>query len=355
MGDIANVLVGVATLAVRQPNDALAEWSTTQQYVGDYSVKLYKSGSGSAGSTHVQITPPTGITLANFTTGIAAGHYHFYHHSSAVTGNFAQFEFRFEDPNSDAWVEVTAVPLQTHTGAAAWVQELLEDADLSGYGGVGETGTSFSDWALAALSTVETEVDGEGAVTDASDWILERVRVELWESSPERTTYIDSVTVNNVTYAIEPGSTTPAISLSSADTEIGYTEDGVTIEYNAETSDIVVEEETFPIDTVITKESLKVTCNMAEGSLYNMDKAMAGSALAGSVITLGGGVMKTMNLRITGTNPAGFIRNIEIPKAVATGVVGMSYKKGEMTVVPVTFQALKSAGTDPCKITDNAA
>ena len=81
---------------------------------------------------------------------------------------------------------------------------------------------------------------------------------------------------------------------------------------------------------------------MAESSLFNIDKAMAGAVLSGTVLTLGGGVNKTSNLKIAGFNPGGFTREILIPKATATGTVGMSYKKGEKTIVPVTFQALKS-------------
>jgi len=356
MGDVSKVLVGVAELGIRRPNDALAEWSTEQRHVGSYSAKLYKGGSGNAGSTHVQLIPPTGITLANFTTGIAAGHYSFYHHSSAVTGNFAQFEFRFEDPNSDAWAEITAVSLQGHTGAAAWVQELLLDADTCGYGGVGELGASFFNWGpLTALDSVEAAVNGEGAVDNASDWILARVRVELWEATPERTTYIDSVVVNNVTYAIEPGATTPGLSLSSPYTDVGYTKDGVTLEYTADETDIEVEEETFPIDRVITKQTIAVTCNMSESSLANIANAMAGSVLSGNILTLGDGVNKKMSLRITGVSPDGYIREIIMPLVTATGAVGMSYRKGEETIVPVTFQALKPSAGKVCTIVDNAA
>ena len=156
-------------------------------------------------------------------------------------------------------------------------------------------------------------------------------------------------------YAIEPGATTPALSLSSPFTEVGYTEDGVTIEYNAETNDIEVEEETFPIDRVITKETAVVTCNMAESSLANLDNAMAGAVLAGSIITIGYGVMKTLNLKIEGIAPDGLLRSIMIPLATAMGTVGMSYKKGEKTVVPVSFGALKPSGEPAVTIVDNAA
>lgn len=134
--------------------------------------------------------------------------------------------------------------------------------------------------------------------------------------------------------------------------EAGYTEDGVTMEYSADTSDVDVEEETFPIGRVITKETLSITCNMAEASLVNLDKAYAGSVLAGATITIGDGAIKEMSIKLTGTNPAGADRTIEIALATATGSVSTPYKKGEKSVVPVTFQALKGAG-DVCTIVDS--
>jgi len=136
--------------------------------------------------------------------------------------------------------------------------------------------------------------------------------------------------------------------------EVGYTEDGVTMDYSPEESDIDVEEETFPIKRVITKETLSIICNMAESSLFNIDKAIAGSTLAGSTITIGDGANKEMSVKVVGKNPAGFDRTIEIPLATATGTVGMAYKKGEKTVVPLTFQALKGAG-DVCTVVDSTS
>ena len=136
--------------------------------------------------------------------------------------------------------------------------------------------------------------------------------------------------------------------------EVGYTKDGVDLEYNADTKDIDVEEATFPIKRVIAKEKLTVKCNMSESSLINMDKAIAGSVLAASTITIGGGIIKQMSIQIVGTNPAGFARTITIPLATAVGTVGMKYRKGEETVVPVEFQALKGA-SDVCTIVDSTS
>ncbi len=356
---ISNVLTGVATLSARQPNDARAQWSTVQQQAGSQSVLLYKGGSGNDGSTHFQMVPPTGITLAAWQIAIDldGGWYGFYHWLQAITANWLQFEFRFEDPNSDGWVEITAVPLQGDLGTAAWVNQQLITTDTGGYGGKGETGTSFFNFGppLTQLTGMEAAVNGEGAVGTASDWILERVRLELWEAAPERTCYVDTITINNVAYTIEPGGTAPAMSLSSPFTDLGYTEDGVTLEYTSDEADIEVEEETLPIARVITKETVAVTCNMAESSLANIGLAMAGSVVSGSILTLGAGVNKTMNLKIAGVNPAGYIREIMIPLATTTGAVAQSYKKGEKTMVPITFQALKPANEPALTIVDNAA
>ncbi len=353
---IENVLTGVATLFVREPNDALAEWSTTQQQAGSQSVKLHKGGSGNNGSTHFQMTPPTGITLAAWTIGIAANQYSFYHWLQAITANWMQMEFRFEDPNSDAWVEITWAHLQNTLGTGAWVQSILADADLGGYGGVGETGTSFFNWSpLTLMSGMEAAVLGEAAVTDPADWILSRVRLELWEATPERTCYVDTLVVANVAYTIEPGGTAPAMSLSSPFTPVGYTDDGVIITYTAEGNDIEVEEETFPIDWALTKETADVTCNMAESSLRNMNNAMSGAVLSGNILTLGGGVRKTVNLKIQGINPDGLLTEIFIPKAIAMGAVGMAFTKDAKTVLPVTFHALKPTGSEAVTVVYNAA
>ena len=357
---ISNVLVGVATLYVKQPNDAIAEWDDAHAYAGTYAAKLYKSGTGDAGSTHLQIIPPTGETLANWTIGAAASEYTWWYYYEATTANWVQTEFRFEDPTagSEGWVEITCVPHQGHLGTAGWLQYDLATDPVVGFGGWGEDGIgdAFFDWDLGdTVSTVEATINGLATVDNASDWILTRVRFELWEAAPERSAWIDSVVLNNVAYTIEPGGTAPAMSFSSPFTEVGYTEDGVTMEYAAEATDIMVHEETFPIDSAITKESITVTCNMAEASLTNINNAMAGAVLSGNIITLGDGVNKTMNLKIEGTSPAGYLRAIQIPKAVASGTVGMSYKKGEKTIIPISFKALKAQDNNVCTIVDNAA
>ena len=137
-------------------------------------------------------------------------------------------------------------------------------------------------------------------------------------------------------------------------TEFGYTEDGVTIEYTAETADIEVEEETFPIERVITKENVIITCNLAENLLANLENAMSGALTGGAgVVDLGGGVMRTMALRFYGVGPGATHRTVYIPYSNPMGTVGMAYKKGEKTMIPVAFHAFQGvSGADVVQITD---
>lgn len=357
---IANVLVGVATLGVRQPNDAIAEWVTDRYFQGTHSVKLTKTGTGNYQSTYLKVKP-SGITLLSYNTQVnaGAGTWDFYYYFTLITGNMMQIELRFDDPNSPAHAEVTCTPFQVGGAGVAnvWTQYDLNTAPVVGYYGQKPDGTGVNGWGAGLTTlTVEAHIAANcttgGAAGEADAWVLSWVKFELWESTPARSAYVDQITLGGNAYTIEPGGTAPSMELGSSFTDVGYTEDGVTLEYTADEADIEVEEETFPIDRVITKETLAITCNMAESSLYNIDKAMAGSVLLGSKLTLGDGVNKTMNLKLAGTNPAGFNREILIPIATSTGAVGMPYKKGEKTVVPVTFQALK--GDEPaCTIVDN--
>lgn len=349
---IANVLTGVAALSIRYPNDAIAEWSEPGYLLLPQSAKLLKTGTGDPGSTHVQFIPPTGITFA--TAMGNPGHYGFVDNRQVLAGaNWCQMELRFEDANSVGWVEVTFMGFQGQPGTGLWLPRVIASGGATTMcGGHDENGVGFFEPVLDDWDDIQGVVNG--LVDDADDWILERVRVELWEPTPARYCYIGQVTIGNIPYEVTPGGTGPGMSLGSPFNEIGYTEDGVTMEYTADEADIEVEEETFPIDRVITKETVAITCNMAESSLYNIDKAMAGAVLSGSVLTLGGGVNKTMNIKIAGINPAGFTREILIPLATTTGAVGMAYRKGEKTIVPITFQALKS-DSPAVTIVDNAA
>ncbi len=354
--DSDNVLVGSVALAIRQPGDALAEWSDVQKYVGDYSARLYKGGSGNAGSTHLEVIPPTGKTLQSFLDDPTDYSFRFWY--SAVTGYFIQYELRFEDPDSDGWIEVTVVPHQALLGVGpttGWQQKSLALTDSIGYGGIGETGASFFDWDLVdTIAEVVSGPNGKDGVSSVAEWELARVRLELWEPEVERTAYVDSLEIDGVVYTVEPGGTGPAMKLSSPYRDIGYTDDGVTLNSNVETEDTRVDEEAYPIGRKITSASLEIVCNMAESSLANLEAAMAGAVRSGNVITLGSGVLQEMSLRLTGKTPGGFIRTYYFPRVTAAGSVGMSFTRTDKTIVPVTFQALKPNQGSVGTFVDNA-
>jgi len=357
-----NVLVGVANLAIREPNDAIAEWATPGYNDSAHAVKLSKAGSGDAGSTHLQFDP-RGVCAALTLQGVedaihgATHAYSFRHKSEAdVVGNYAQWEFRFEDPDSTGWIEVTFVTLQNHTPNGNWTLEALATGDKVGYGGVDKDGGSFFKWdTLQAINGLVAAVNA--LLTDTlGDWVLSRMRIELWEAEPARYALIDEVIVHGVTYEIEPGAVTaPGLILSGPYTDVGYTEDGVTFNYSSDITEVRVEEETFPIGAKLASEAMEIVCNMAESSLYNIDKAIGGSVLNGSILRIGSGVLKEMSIKLTGITPAGFARTYYFPRVVATGSVGMSFRRAEKTIVPVTFRALKPAGADVGTFVDNAA
>ena len=148
--------------------------------------------------------------------------------------------------------------------------------------------------------------------------------------------------------------TTPGTAVGSVTTEFGYTEDGVTIEYTVDESDIDVEEETFTIKRVIQKEEFIITCNLAENLLANLENVMAGALTGGAgIVDLGAGAMREMALKFTGLTTGGLTRTIYIPYANPTGVVGSSYRKGEKTITPLEFKAYQGvAGGDVVTITD---
>ncbi len=200
------------------PLQDTAVWSIGQQQAGEYSALLTKTGGGADTSTHLEFTPTTTITLNDFQEAItdAAPAWSFYHYSSAVVANFAQIEFRFVHSSrttlgpNHGWLEVTCVPLQAHNGGAAWVNEVLTGTDECGFGGRTPDGSSVFDWApLTALSALLVDVNAAWDTAEpgevATTYVLDRIRIELWEAAPARTTYIDTIVIDGTAYPVEPG------------------------------------------------------------------------------------------------------------------------------------------------------
>ncbi len=137
-------------------------------------------------------------------------------------------------------------------------------------------------------------------------------------------------------------------------TDVGYTSEGVEFSYEPDVTPIFVHEETVAINAKLATENIKIVLALAESTLANQDKAMTGSSLSSDTITLGGGVTKFISVGLTGLIPAtSKLREIIIPYMVATGNVGMAFKKDDKTLVPVEFMALKrTSSLRVCDISD---
>ena len=148
--------------------------------------------------------------------------------------------------------------------------------------------------------------------------------------------------------------TTPGTAPASVSTEFGYTNDGISWTYTNTSYEVEVEESTWPLKPVITKESFEVTINCAESLLANLQQAMAGALTGGAgIIDLGGGAMQDIALKIIAPFSAGHTLTIYVPYAAPVGSVNVAYKKGEKTIIPITFRAYRGvAGADVVTFTE---
>lgn len=225
------------------PTHHYAQWSTAQQQAGEYSALLTKLASDADISTHLELTPAATITLGDLADAIddVTPEWSFYHYLASGDGvqNGPQIELRFEGPSrttlgvDHGWLEVTVMPLQGYTGTDAWVQAVLAAATTFGYGGHTPDGTAIFEFGPHTLTDLLTDVNAswEAAETGevATDYVLKRIRVELWEDAPARTAYIDTIVIDGTAYAVEPGLAgvklglnTPGTTLAFVDVRDGY-------------------------------------------------------------------------------------------------------------------------------------
>ncbi len=136
---------------------------------------------------------------------------------------------------------------------------------------------------------------------------------------------------------------------------IGYTVDGVDMTVGSEVANILVEETEGAIIRKLIDQEVQVTLNVAEGSLTNLEAGIPGSSLADPILTLGTGTLQSGRLTLVGTNPAGYPRVIVLTEVNPTGEVTTPYKKGDVSVVPMTFSALVDNASKFGTVTDAAA
>lgn len=123
---------------------------------------------------------------------------------------------------------------------------------------------------------------------------------------------------------------------------IGYTVDGVNMTVRSTFFDAKVEENEGTLIRRLTDQEVTVTLNVAEGTLANLAAAIPGCSLdvPTDTLTIGGIDLQEHRLTLRGTTPAGRDRVIVLNSVNPTGEVTTPYKKGDITVVPMTFSAL---------------
>jgi len=136
---------------------------------------------------------------------------------------------------------------------------------------------------------------------------------------------------------------------------IGYTVDGVNMSIRSSMADIKVEENEGTIIRKLIDQEVSVTLNVAEGTLANLAAAIPGNDLTGAVLTLGGSDLQEHRLTLKGLDPAGYPRVIVLTSVNPTGEVTTPYKKGEVSVVPMTFSALVDDSSEFGTVLDGAA
>lgn len=148
--------------------------------------------------------------------------------------------------------------------------------------------------------------------------------------------------------AVEPTSIAGAASGAAPATgwtDVGGTQDGITLGDESSWSDLTVDQLVIAPDTRRTGRKLTVKTTMAEATLANLALAMSNSAPAAGLLQFddglaNGGFIPTFTaLIIDGIGPGGFRRRIKVRKCVSSASVEMAYKKDGQTLVPVTFQA----------------
>lgn len=151
---------------------------------------------------------------------------------------------------------------------------------------------------------------------------------------------------------------------------MGYTDAGIKFAYAVSNKDISVDEEMAPVDVLPDKETVKVSCGLAEATLENLNRAIAGGTL--TTIAVGVGVAGESILQVgsrqtnqkfacllIGNGPKGFTRMVNLYRAIATSNMEMTYKRAEKVMVPVEFTGLalsaNAAGNRLFQIIDKTA
>jgi hypothetical protein len=135
-------------------------------------------------------------------------------------------------------------------------------------------------------------------------------------------------------------------------TSVGFTAEGVELEVSKDLTDITVEEQLNPVDTVLSGLGIVVRFAIAEDTLavrqlaYGIGTivttAFGASQIGKKVLTLGETLAKKA-LVVDVVNPLGYTTRIHIPSVASVASVGTSYKRAEKRIYPIEYKALCAA------------
>ena len=145
--------------------------------------------------------------------------------------------------------------------------------------------------------------------------------------------------------------------VSSSWSDVGYSEDGWTLEYDKSFEDIMVAEEIDPIKSVKTAQEIRITGTLAQASLSNLQTAFGGGTLTEDDTTNYSSGYDTLvppattgygekSLLLITEGPSGNIRHFQIPRAVNVGAFSMAHQKAPQKVlIAVEFKILVPSST----------
>jgi hypothetical protein len=140
--------------------------------------------------------------------------------------------------------------------------------------------------------------------------------------------------------------------------DVGYSEDGWTLEMDKTFEDIMVAEEIDPIATFKTAQEVRLTGELSQASQANIQVALGGGTLTTGDGTNGFETGFNMiqppatddfdekSLLLIVDGPSGADRHVQIPRAVNVGAFSMAHQKAPQKVVIATeFKVLAPKGS----------
>lgn len=159
--------------------------------------------------------------------------------------------------------------------------------------------------------------------------------------------------------------TNPDTSVGGNFVEVGYSEQGWTLQIDKTFEDIIVAEEVDPIDVAKTAQIARLVGELAQASLTNFALAMGGGTISASTPSAGYTrwtppttttfAYKTLLLRVNAPKVSAVYqpRDIYMPKCAAVGAISYASQKApQKSLLAVEFRVIKAAGVDLFDITD---